>query len=212
VLGQNLYPTWGPSFLLREAYWLFNTLPSGDLELQRLAGQCGIDLDTARLVLWPDIDEIVSLAHDVETKCAAISDNITRARSLVLLGTVLQEAQQPQEALHYLDQARVMLKAAGNTYNLATAYQITSWVHYFQGRLSEALDAIEEAWKHAQLTENMSIQAVIPSLWQVPVQRQWRHRSMGVSRNITNEGLIYWESVARRTCVGVHGLRVPPQR
>ena len=54
-----------------------------------------------------------------------------------------------------------MLKAAGNTYNLANAYQITSWVHYDQGRLPEALNAIEVAWKYAQLTENVSIQADI---------------------------------------------------
>ena len=147
---------------LREAYRLFNTLPPGEVELQRLGGQCGIDLvDTTRLILQ-DNDEVVSLARSVATKCAALSDNIIHARSLVLLGIiVLHQAQQPQEALCYLDQARVMLKAAGNTYNLAGAYQITSWVHYGQGRLSEALDAIEEAWKHAQLTENMSIQAEV---------------------------------------------------
>jgi hypothetical protein len=64
-------------------------------------------------------------------------------------GPFCTEAQQPQEALRYLDQARTMLKAAGNTSNLANAYQITSWVHYGEGRLPEALDAIEEAWKHA---------------------------------------------------------------
>jgi len=146
---------------LQEAYRLFNTLPPGEVELQRLGGQCGIDLVyTARMVLR-DEDEIVSLVRDVETKCAALSDNIIRARSLVIVGIVLQRAQQPQEALRYLDQARTMLKAAGNTYNLATAYQITSWVHYGQSRLPDALDAIEEAWKHAQLTENASIQADI---------------------------------------------------
>jgi len=146
---------------LREAYRLFNTLPPGDVESQWLAGQCGIDLfDTARLVLQAN-HEVVSLARDVETKCAALSDNIIHGRSLVLLGAVLQDAHQPQEALRYLDHARTMLKAVGNTYNLANAYQITSWVHYDQGRLPEALDAIEEAWNHAQLTENVSIQADI---------------------------------------------------
>ena len=146
---------------LREAYKIFNSFPPGVVELQRLGGQCGLDLsDTARVVLEDD-NEIVSLARDVETKCAAFSDNIIRARSLVLLGLVLHEAQQPKEALHYLDQARTMLTVAGNTYNLAGAYRITSWVHYGQGRLPEALDAIEEAWKHAQLTENVSIQAFI---------------------------------------------------
>ena len=94
-------------------------------------------------------------------KCAAHSDNIIRARSLLLLGVVLHHVQQPEEALRYLDQARTMLKAVGNTYNLADAYQITSWVHCRQGRLLEALDAIEEAWKYAQLTEHVSIQADI---------------------------------------------------
>ena len=146
---------------LQEAYRLFNTLPPGDVELQRLGGQCGIDLvNTTRAVLR-DSGEVVSLARDVETKCAALSDNIIHGRSLVRLGAVLQQAQQPQEALRYLDQARIMLKAAGNTYNLANAYQITSWVHYGQGRLPEALDAIEEAWKYAQLTDKVSIQAAI---------------------------------------------------
>jgi tetratricopeptide (TPR) repeat protein len=79
----------------------------------------------------------------------------------VLLGAVLKEAGQPHKALRYLDQARTMLKAAGNTFNLADAYRITSWVHYGQGRLPAALDAIEEAWKLAQLTENVSLQAEI---------------------------------------------------
>ena len=145
---------------LREAYRVFNSLPPGEVELQRLGGQCGIDLfDTARLVLQDD--EVLSLARDVETKCAALSDNIIHGRSLALLGAVLEQAQQPQEALRYLDQARTMLKAAENPYNLAEACQVISWVHYRQGRLPEALDAIEEAWKHAQLTENVSIQAVI---------------------------------------------------
>jgi hypothetical protein len=37
---------------LQEAYQLFNTLPPGEVELQRLGGQCGIDLvDAARMAL-----------------------------------------------------------------------------------------------------------------------------------------------------------------
>jgi len=146
---------------LREAYRLFNTFPPGEVELQRFGGQCGIDLgDAARMALQDKV-EIIFLAHDVEKKCAALSDNIIHGSSLVLLGAVLKEARQPQVALRCLDQARTMLKAAGNTHNLAEAYRITSWVHYGQARLPEALDAIEEAWKHAQLTENVSIQAFI---------------------------------------------------
>ena len=144
---------------LKTAYRLFNTLPRGEVESQRLGGLCGIDLvDTARF-LFP-LEGLVSLVQDVETKCATLSDNVIRARSLVLLGIVLRQAQ-PQDALRYLAQARTVLKAAGNTYNLANAYQITSWVHYNQGRIPEALDAIEEAWEHAQLTDNVSIQADI---------------------------------------------------
>ena len=145
---------------LQKAYRLFNTLPRGEVESQRLGGLCGIDLvDTARFMLH--LEGLVSLARDIENKCAVLSDNIIRARSLVSLGIVLRQARQPQEALCYLDQAQTTLKAAGNTYNLANAYQITSWVHYDQGRIPEALDAIEEAWKHAQLTDNVSIQADI---------------------------------------------------
>jgi len=118
---------------LREAYRLFNTLPLGEVELQRFGGQCGIDLgDAARMALQDKV-EIISLARDVETKCAALPDNVIHGSSLVLLGAVLKEARRPQEALRYLDQARTMLKAAGNTYNLADAYRITSWVHYVRG-------------------------------------------------------------------------------
>jgi tetratricopeptide (TPR) repeat protein len=146
---------------LREAYRLFNSLPPGDIELQRLSGQCGIDLGHAARLVLRDDDEYVSLARDVEMKCAALLDNIIHARSLMLLGAILQEARQPREALRCLDKARTMLKAAGNTYNLADAYRITSWVHYSQCRFPKALDNIEEAWKLAQLTESMSFQAEI---------------------------------------------------
>jgi tetratricopeptide (TPR) repeat protein len=145
---------------LQEAYLLFNTLPPGEVELQRLGGRCALDLlDTARLVFANH--QVVSLARDVEKKCAALSDNIIHGRSLVLLSSVLQEAHQPQEALYYLDQAWIMLKAAGNAFNFVEAYQVTSRVHYGEVRLPEALGAIGEAWKYAQLTENVSIQADI---------------------------------------------------
>ena len=146
---------------LQEAFRLFNTFLLSEVELQRLGGRCGIDLmDIARLA-FEDYDEVVSLAQEVETKCAALSDDVIHGRSLVLFGAVLRQAGRPHEALHCLDQARAMLRAAGNTYNIANAYQITSWVHYLEGRLSEALESVEEAWKGAELTENASIQADI---------------------------------------------------
>jgi len=105
--------------------------------------------------------EVVSLARDVEKKCSALSDDVIHGRSLVRLRAVLRQALQPQEDLRYLDQARTMLKAAGNIPTLATACQFISWVHYHEGRVQEALDAIEEAWKYAESTDSPSIQANI---------------------------------------------------
>ena len=153
----NYHPSYNH---LQEAYRLFNTLPPGDNELQRLSAQSGIDLvDTARFILHDN--EVVSLARDVEMKCASLSDDVVHGRCLVFLGLVLRNVQQRKEALHYLDQARTMLQAVGSTANLAEACQMISWVHCDEGRLSEALDAIEEAWKHAELTNSPSIQADI---------------------------------------------------
>jgi len=151
---------------LREAYRLFNALPPGEVESQRLGGQCGIDfVDTARMVLQDNVEllsfEVLSLARDVEVKCAALLDNIIHGRSLVLLGVVLHQVQQPQEALRHLDHARTLLEPAGSTPSLAYAYQAISWVHHGGRKLPEALNAIKEAWKHAQLTENVSIQVDI---------------------------------------------------
>ena len=145
---------------LHKAYQLFNTLPPDEVELQRHSGLCGIDLvDAARLAL-PDISEAVTLAQDVERKCGALSDKLVHGRSLVVLGIALCRIQQ-KEALHYLDQARTMLEAEGSDYNLAEAYQAISWVHYDTRRFPEALKAIEEAWKHAELTDSPSLQATV---------------------------------------------------
>ena len=146
---------------LQEAYRLFNTLPPGEVELQRLSGQCGIDLVNSARMASPDINSAVSLVLEVETKCATLSDDVIHGRSLVCFGAVLHQARRPQEALHYLDQARTMLKAARNIPTLAAACRFISWVHYGEGRLQEALYAIEEAWKYAELTDNPSIQALV---------------------------------------------------
>ena len=150
---------------LREAYRLFNTLPPGDVtvELQRLSGQCAIYLVAAARTALPISreGEVVSLARDVERKCATLSDDVIHGRSLVTLGAILRQARHPQEALRYLYQARIMLKAVGNILNLAAACQIISLVHYREGRVPEALDAVEEAWKHAELTDSPSAQAYV---------------------------------------------------
>jgi len=146
---------------LHEAYELFNTLPPGEAELQQLGGLCGVDLvDAARFAL-PDISEAVSLAQDVETKCSTLSDDLVHGRSLVILGIVLWRTQQKEEALQHLDEARTKLEGVGNVYNLAEAFQAISWVHYDEGRLPAALDAVEEAWKYAELTSSPSIQVTM---------------------------------------------------
>jgi tetratricopeptide (TPR) repeat protein len=69
-----------------------------------------------------------------------------------MLGVALNQAEQRQEALYYMDCARIKFKAVGDIYNLARAYHVISWVHVDEHRLPDALDAVEEAWKYAQLT------------------------------------------------------------
>ena len=142
---------------LQKAYQLFNTLLPGEVELERLSGQCGIDL--VESVRMANVSDAVSLAREVEAKCAALSDDVIHGCSLVRLGAVLHNTLQPHEALRCLDQARTMLKAAGNTSNLAAACHFISRVHYYEGRFPEALDAIKEAWKHMELTDSSFIQA-----------------------------------------------------
>jgi tetratricopeptide (TPR) repeat protein len=145
---------------LQEAYQLFNTLPAGDVESQRLGVLCGIDLvENARFVL--QVDEVVSLAWDVEKKCTALSDDLVHGRSLLKLGTALYDAKQWQEALCYMDQARTVFKVVENTFNLASTYQVISWVYLGEHRLPDALHAIEEAWKYAELTANRLTQVSI---------------------------------------------------
>jgi tetratricopeptide (TPR) repeat protein len=83
-------------------------------------------------------------------KCAALSDHVIHGRSLNVLGTALIEAGQPQEALVHLDRARAMLRAVGNTPNLANSCRFIARVHYKERRIPEALDAVQEAWELIQ--------------------------------------------------------------
>ena len=133
---------------IQEAYELFNTFPPAEVESHRLVGLCGIDLvDNARIL---DKDDSVSLTLDVEKKCTTLSDDLVHGRSLMGLGDAMIEAQRWQEALYYLDDARTVFKAVGNAFYLSCVYQCTAWVHYHEHRLSDALDAIEEAWKYTK--------------------------------------------------------------
>ena len=138
---------------MQEAYRLFNTLPSDEVETQRLGGLCGIDfVDNARFILQDE--EVLSLAWDVEEKCTRLSDDFVHGRSLQELGKALYEVQQYQEALNHMDRARTMFMAVGNTFRLSFVYQSISWVHEDEHRLLDALDAIQEASKYAELNAN----------------------------------------------------------
>ena len=95
---------------------------------QRLGCLCGIYfVDNARHIL--PADKIVSLVRDVETKCAALSDDIVHGRSLLELGKALWEAKQWQEALHYIDRARTIFKAVESPLYLGLTYRWISLVH-----------------------------------------------------------------------------------
>ena len=145
---------------MQEAYQIFNNIPPGEVESQRLGALCGVDLvDNARCVL--QADELVSLAQKVEKKCASLSDDLIYGRSLLGLGDALIGAQRWREALYYVVHARAVFKAVGNAVNLASAYQSISWLHLGEHRLTDALDAIEEAWKYAELTASRYFQMYI---------------------------------------------------
>lgn len=146
---------------LQEAYQLFNTLPPGDLESQRLCCRCGIDLvDAARIVLQAGM--AVFLARDVEKRSSVFLRELVHARSLMLLGATLQRARQGREALRHLDHAIAILQTVpGSANNLAVVYQIISRVHYLESRFPEALDGIEMAWKYAESSGNSITQAPI---------------------------------------------------
>ena len=145
---------------MQEAYHLFNTLPPSEVESQRLGGLCGIDVvEAARFNLRAD--EVVSLALEVEEKCSALADDVVHGSSLLKLGIALHRAKQRQKAFHYMDHARTVFKAVGDTYKLARAYYSISCVHLDEHRFSDALDAIEEAWKYAELTASQYIQMTI---------------------------------------------------
>ena len=52
------------------------------------------------------------------------------------------------------------LKVLKNDANLPCAYQITAWAHYRQQKLQDALAAVDEVWKYAELS-SLCIEAFI---------------------------------------------------
>ena len=138
---------------LQEAYQLYNALLPGDRKLQLFCCLCGISMvEGARLTI-KDGDKVVSLARDVEKQAATVSDDHIHARSRVILGSVLDEFGDRQEALRHLERAKVMGIAGSDVY-----YWIAI-VHYHVKRLPEALDAAEEAWKLSEPRNSLVVQA-----------------------------------------------------
>ncbi|PPQ97464.1 hypothetical protein CVT26_002812 [Gymnopilus dilepis] len=145
---------------LLKAYLLFNSLNGDDKQLQEFGCQCGTDLvDAARFVI--PRAEVVSLARDVEAKCAALGNDLIHGRSLLFLALALQEAGRRQEALGYAERARDMLAAVGNVCHLANTLQLITRIHYYDHRLPEALATITESWRLAELSDSPFFQAFI---------------------------------------------------
>ena len=94
---------------------------------------------------FKDGDEVVPLARDVEKQAATVSDDDIHARSLVMLGSALDQFGNRQEALHYLERAKLM-GIASDTLS-SNVYYLIALIHYSENRLPEALDAAKEAWK-----------------------------------------------------------------
>ena len=140
---------------VREAYQRYNALLPGNLKLQRLCCQCGIEMVEGARVTFKikDGDKVVSLARDVEKQAATVSDDHTHAQSLMILGKVLDKFGHRQEALYHLERAKLMGTLSSNSY-----YSIAV-VHYHEKRLPEALDAAEEAWKLSEPRNNLVDQA-----------------------------------------------------
>ena len=138
---------------LQEAYQLYNALLPGDRELQRHCCRCGIDMVNGARLTFTDGDKAVSLAHDVEKQAATVSDDDIHAESLMILGSVLHNYGDQQEALRHLERAKQMRISSRSL-----SSNIYSWiadVHYWEKRLPEALDAAEEAWKISEQDNNL---------------------------------------------------------
>jgi len=142
---------------LYAAYRLSDDPSAGEVELRQLHCRCGIDLAEVARLAFEDKGKVVSLAQDVESKCAALSDDEVHGWSLVCLGSALIVVQQRQQALTHLNSAQIMLKAVKNTLYLAYAYQTIARVYFHEGMLPEALDAIQEACKLVEPSPDLLI-------------------------------------------------------
>ena len=106
-----------------------------------------------------DGDKLVSLARDVEKQAATFSDDRIHARSLLMLGSVLDDYGDRREAIRHLERAKLMVSGT-------LASQVHFWiasVHYEEKRLLEAVDAAE-AWNLSKPRNNLVDQAQISFL------------------------------------------------
>ena len=143
---------------LQEAYQLYNSLLPGNHELQRDCCQCGIAMVDAARSTFKDNVKVVSLARDVEKQAATVSYDYLHARSLTILGKVLDKSGHRQEALRHLERAKLMGIGALSS----DIYYSIALLHYREKRLPEALDAAKEAWKLSEPhTNNLVDQAGI---------------------------------------------------
>ena len=113
---------------------------------------CGFDIVDVARFKFKDGEKVVSLARDVEKQAATVSNDNIHARSLMTLGSALNESGHPEEALRHLERAKLL--AIDSTLRSSIYFSIAD-VHYQEKRLPEALDAAEEAWKLSELDNSL---------------------------------------------------------
>ena len=194
---------------LQEAYELYNTLllprkwyslrkgflrrkygPSrspGNCDLQWLCCQCGMSMVNIALLMSEDGNKVVSLARDVEKQAATVSDDEIHARSLMILGSVLDYYGYRQEALHHLERAKLM---GITNCTVSSVYHAIALVHYNEKRLPEALDAAEKAWKLSEPDNNLVELAQISlhlGMFLFSANRDteaWKYMEISLSKNL----------------------------
>ena len=155
LLPSHKWYDLGKGFLRKKNGPRAFTRNSSKHDLHRLCCQCGIDMvEMARI--FEDGDKVVFMARDVEKQAATVLDDYIHARSMMMLGLVLDKFGDRQEALCHLERAKQM-KIANDT--LVDVYYLIAIVHYHEKRLPEALDAAEEAWKLFGSDNNLVAQA-----------------------------------------------------
>jgi hypothetical protein len=106
---------------------------------------------------FEDGNKSISLARDVEIRCATVSDDV-HARSMIALGLVLMNYGHRQAALRHLERAK--LKSMGSIYNLTdVCFSIAFVCVDLENRLPEALDAVKEAWENVESRNDLVSQA-----------------------------------------------------